>query len=487
MSSFVRTLGWCALWIGGPALAVEPHDQWYATVVQGHVAGWMHDVWTHADGQWISDQEMRMEIARGDQVVTTLTRMTLVETDDGAPVRMDVTASNGTAGSSIHVGFADGVATVTVTAGDRVTTSTQVLKPGCLTPIALRQELMRRLDAGELDIALCALNVVSPGGGTTMRYAVTGAEPFTDDLGTEPSTRVVFTTEAAPGVPTTEWIAADGRMLRTDVAMGAIDMVVRRTDGPVTLDAPVEMMVRTFVPLDAPIPNARSAQSASFRVGMKNGALPPMPDTSAQRVTVDASGARVDLDLQNLTPAVDGGDPRWTARTLIVDTSDPKLAELVDQALRKVRRKDSTVQAETLRRFVYDYIEHKDLSVAFGSASEVARGRRGDCTEHAVLLAGLLRVAGVPARVASGLVYTDTFMGEDQVFVFHMWAQALLPVDGQPTWVDLDAAISPTATSDATHIALALSGLEDGALLSTFASIVRVLGELTIEVLPPQD
>ena len=38
----------------------------------------------------------------------------------------------------------------------------------------------------------------------------------------------------------------------------------------------------------------------------------------------------------------------------------------------------------------------KDLSVGFATAADVARTAQGDCTEHAVLLAALLRASDIP-------------------------------------------------------------------------------------------
>ena len=61
--------------------------------------------------------------------------------------------------------------------------------------------------------------------------------------------------------------------------------------------------------------------------------------------------------------------------------------------------------AEKLCRFVSFYAFEEKLLVGFASASEVARKREGDCTEHGILLAGLGSSDGDPPRVVSGLVY----------------------------------------------------------------------------------
>src|SRR5205085_3072434 len=124
----------------------------------------------------------------------------------------------------------------------------------------------------------------------------------------------------------------------------------------------------------------------------------------------------------------------------------------------------------------------KDLGVGFANASETARTRRGDCTEHGVLLAALLRAANIPSRVACGLIYADGFAGSKHIFGYHMWAQALLNVNGKPTWVDLDGTLGDKTPFDATHIALAVSALADGQSQDALMAIATVIGRLQIKV-----
>ena len=134
--------------------------------------------------------------------------------------------------------------------------------------------------------------------------------------------------------------------------------------------------------------------------------------------------------------------------------------------------------ADKLRRYVTDVITDKNLGVGFATASEVARNREGDCSEHGVLLTALGRANGIPSRVVVGLIYVDDFVGQKGVFGFHMWTQ--MYVDGQ--WVDLDAAMRETDCNP-THIAVATSSLQEEGLLEVVGPLMKVIGNLQIEVL----
>ncbi len=112
----------------------------------------------------------------------------------------------------------------------------------------------------------------------------------------------------------------------------------------------------------------------------------------------------------------------------------------------------------------------------------MARTREGDCSEHAVLLAAMLRADGIPSRVASGLLFADAFAGQQEIFGYHMWAQALLEVDGRLVWVDLDGTLPPAHKTDATHITLAVSDMADNEVGGGMITMVSLLGRLRITV-----
>jgi transglutaminase-like putative cysteine protease len=137
---------------------------------------------------------------------------------------------------------------------------------------------------------------------------------------------------------------------------------------------------------------------------------------------------------------------------------------------------DAAVMARAMELYVRDKLTKKNFSTALASAGEVARNLEGDCTEHAVLLAAMLRAKKIPSRAAVGLVYVESL----QAFGGHMWTEARL--GGK--WVPLDATLGRGGIG-ATHIKLAdVLFEEDDAIapLSSFSSLLTVLGKLSIEV-----
>ena len=138
---------------------------------------------------------------------------------------------------------------------------------------------------------------------------------------------------------------------------------------------------------------------------------------------------------------------------------------------------DTLARADAIRDFAHRHVSAKSLDTAFATASETARTRTGDCSEHGVLLCAMLRAEGIPARVATGLVYVDQFAGESDIFGWHMWTQAL--IDGE--WVDFDATLD--GRYDAAHILTGVSALSEGAGTRDMMAVLQLMGNLEVEIL----
>jgi transglutaminase-like putative cysteine protease len=74
----------------------------------------------------------------------------------------------------------------------------------------------------------------------------------------------------------------------------------------------------------------------------------------------------------------------------------------------------------------------KKNAAVFSNALETLHAGYGDCGEHAALLTALLRAAGVPARVALGLLYVESKKG----YFYHVQVLAYAGewILADPTW-----------------------------------------------------
>ncbi len=120
---------------------------------------------------------------------------------------------------------------------------------------------------------------------------------------------------------------------------------------------------------------------------------------------------------------------------------------------------DDTRKMEILAIRARKRLRRIDFTGHFSAVDALLRGA-GDCTEDAVVLAALGRAAGIPTKVASGIVYSrERYHGVSNVFLTHNWTLAW--IDGK--WRSFDMSIG---AFDATHIATNISDGDSESLAS---------------------
>lgn len=139
-------------------------------------------------------------------------------------------------------------------------------------------------------------------------------------------------------------------------------------------------------------------------------------------------------------------------------------------------RRNKREVAYQMEKYVYKNLKSKNFSTALASAAEVAKNLEGDCTEHAMLLAAMLRVEKIPSRVVVGLVY----VAKQSVFAGHMWTEAY--VEGH--WIPLDATLGRGGIG-AAHIKLGESSFAEGAPApyTLFIPMLMLMNKIQITVM----
>lgn len=470
-----------ALALCSPALAIDVNDppkgkfaeEWYAVMMQGAKSGNMHATMERIkrdSGDVIKTRTtMTMKAGRGDTAMTVTVDQTTEETLDGKPLSFSNRMKLGKMPMTTEGKFSGNQVTV-ISKQLGIATDKQVhtLPDGALMSWGIyRQQMDRGLKSGDK----YSLSMYDPGMAPdkliTAQIEVFDKEQL-DLFGRKVEAIKTRQTIRIPGllgkemeVPTTVWLTDEGDAVKLEMNVMeiAVEMIACPKSAALAKDEPAELMADTFIRVDQPVDANADALSYRLTWGEKVKEVPHVPTTDMQKivrreeralvVTNTRHSARVKAKTPG-TPLSDEERKACLASTSLLNYKDPVVAKLAKEAAGG--EKDPHRLARKLRSFVSDYVHAKNLSVGFASASEVARSKEGDCTEHGVLLAALGRALGIPTRVVTGFVYTDEFLGKDHVFVGHLWTQFYL--DGQ--WVDVDAALEQDDV-DPTHLALDVS------------------------------
>jgi hypothetical protein len=242
-----------------------------------------------------------------------------------------------------------------------------------------------------------------------------------------------------------------GRVIASEQPMFGTSIVTRLTDRETALQPhrPYSLLRAAMVKAPFRISSSALQGHIRYRFGFRPGFAFPIPATGEQSQDAGADGVNVDI-CTRCGPGL-RSDAAYLADarrpTSWLQSDDPRLIAIASPVAR-LKISDAR-KMELLREKARPYLLVVDF-VGHFSALETLSRRRGDCTEAAVLLAALGRAAGIPTRVASGLVYSrERYHGTSNMFMPHSWTLAWVDCE----WRSFDLALD---TFDSTHIALTI-------------------------------
>lgn len=491
-----------------PTQAIDPDnppkgkfaDDWYAVTLHGKKAGHMHSVMSRtfdkASKQDVIETEtvMKLILGRGGQSITVSQTEKSTETISGRPLRFASITDMSLMSTKLS-GRVDGnkVIIVSTQLGQSVT-NTYTLPEGALMSWGTyREQMKHELTPGTSYTLMTYVPSMSPSQTTPTQFEVISPESI-DLYGrvvNAMKTRQVMQIKTPMGmmeVVSTAWLDEEQKPLMVEMEMLKQSIRLIQCSKAVAMQEadPPELMADTLIPTTLPA-NVGDMKEMKYRIRSRDGRgktlrMPELPRTAMQGVEREADGPVLVTvvkggcdELNQATTQPSKADlESLKAASAYANINDPEIKKLAKKAAGD--EKDPLKLAYKLRAFVTDYIDSKDLSVGFATASEVARSKQGDCSEHAVLLAALARACGLPSRGVSGVAYAPAFIGKRDVFVWHMWTQVY--INGR--WVDIDAALHQDVP-DVTHIALGIIPLADAGVGEMAFPIWNLIGQIQID------
>lgn len=463
-----------------------PTERWFEVTVAGRPAGWTRAVERRVPEGWRTESETRLRLRRGPTILDMSTTGWMLENERGAPVSGGRTQAGSGQSQRVTWRYAPEAIEERTIDVDRILDRKLPAPPAdAVGPHAADVTADAQRAAGAATIEQWIFEPAQ--GAAPQRVRAVREERETIRVAGEPVVATRWRLEG-PMVPpgAREWRGDDGGLLRSVVptGLGSIESVRSTAERAAqSLDragAGPEVMVASFAQPDRPMSDPARLRRASFRIRAAEGLDPTA--CGAQSVSREGDAWRVTVDLD--APAgqateIERSDAAFRAASPMIDSGDPMVRALAARTLADAPA-DPRIRAERLRRATGAALPRKNLSSALASASDALRTQSGDCTEHAVLLAALLRSQGIPSRVVAGLVWCDSFAGRREVFGWHLWTQAL--IDGR--WIDLDATLpGDGAPFHPGHIAFVATALSDPASDPALVRLVSALGALKIEVL----
>ncbi len=209
-----------------------------------------------------------------------------------------------------------------------------------------------------------------------------------------------------------------------------------------------ELNEHQSIVLDRPLPNVHQLSSVTYRVGVTELDAEDafVADTRQKLVVspVDPQSFDLVVTAQRMPlGSVPAGAPaakvaeEFTASSTFIDWQNDLTRAQAAEAVRALPPGAGAWQkAQAVERWVHSRMKPAEFSQTMASCSETSRTLGGDCTEYAMLAAGMCRAVGVPSRTALGLVYAPDRQGRGTL-AYHMWFEVLVDAE----WLALDATL----------------------------------------------
>lgn len=289
-----------------------------------------------------------------------------------------------------------------------------------------------------------------------------GTDSFTFDGETFP---VKILETDVNGVTSKSWVTLENEVVKVQTPFGFHLTKILPEDA---LDPTEPSESADFLDAIAIRPTGLKPYRGAKRMRIQLSGLPDSadpPDDAIQRQLghleydiqpPDASTTVNDAPLPELAPFLTG-DP-------FVQVNHPTIQALRDEILADPGL--TWEQAQAVYEWVWLNIDKKPV-LSFPSALDVAKTREGDCNEHTVLFTAIARSAGIPTRMAIGVVWSNELDG----FYYHAWPEVFTD-----HWIPMDPTLGQPI-ADATHIKFLEGNMDSWPKLMTY------LGQVEIDVL----
>lgn len=444
---------------------------WRAVLFDGLKAGWASSERKIDENGILTRERMVLEIQRAGVQVRLESLEETLEAGDGTPLRF-LAEQQASDQRTRYEGTrrADGHFDVVSEVGGEQTS--QVLE---LTSDALFFEGQRRaiVDSGMTAGSVVEFHAFQPLMLASVRvrteiHATAPTEVLTQDLELIQVLQQIYYSDRPIEVLAAVDASFEPQRISMDLQGMQIVMVTCNRECALAPSQAPEFLNQLLIPAPA---SSRHSSAIPVRYQLAGASLAELPQTGHQRqqqgwlLVEPRARAASASELPDLA--------RQLEATPWLQSDHPEIKALASRALGPADDPAAS-RMQAAEDFVRGYINGKTLSVGYASALEVSRNRRGDCTEHALLLAALGRAEGIPTRVMTGFARVPRFGDQTDVFVPHAWTEAF--IDG--AWQGFDAALNGFGSG---HIAL-VSGDGDP---TRFYATLELLTSLQVTAAEP--
>lgn len=462
-------------------------DDWQVVYLGNQRAGYgrLSSRLLRVDGRDVvrSEMEIKFAVKRFGQSVKMETLLEIDETPEGEWIGYSYEVRNPPAAPTRTIGRIDGTKLKLELVKGGIRSSDVLNWDSDVQPPTYQERLLREWkpkpgETKSFKTFLPELNIVS-----SVKLVADDFRMVKLPDGTERKLLKLNVTQSVlPQIPVRAYVDESGIVWMTTTEIFGMTQTTQKVNAAEALkdvaSGDIDIAVSALVKVK-PIPQGHASKRAVYRVtiqgedptrlltsGNSQSIKPIAPDTA--EVTVSA----IPVPASSRTSG-NGPGPEYLQPSPLIQSDDRGVVDHANRAAAGLT--DPAQIARSMEKYVRENLKKRNMSTVLASAAEVAKSLEGDCTEHAVLLAAMLRAQRIPSRIVTGLVYIENLSS----FCGHMWTEAWL--GGQ--WVPLDATLGRGGIG-AAHLKMGESSFSEKAVapVAVFLPMLRALGRIKIDV-----
>lgn len=248
-----------------------------------------------------------------------------------------------------------------------------------------------------------------------------------------------------------------GDFLKSEGPMGIVMLPMKKVDALAMFSKKrdrntTDLALTTALKPDKEIENVDTLSKVSLRLTGHD--LTSLPSDEFQTVRKDAASWIVDIHPVDFASAKltilesRHQQPEWVNPSLNMPADSTKFKELAKTIVGTTDKVEDAAKA--VHSYVYQLMKPNAGIGVLRDATEVLKTKEGVCRDYAVLTGTILRAAGIPTKLVSGLVYMEG------AFYYHAWVEVW---DGK-NWIGVDST-RPIEHFSPRYVKLAQGNVED--------------------------
>ncbi len=235
-------------------------------------------------------------------------------------------------------------------------------------------------------------------------------------------------TENFGGARLNSWLNDDGDVVKEESPAGFVfikEPEFKAKSMPDPGEGQVDLLASVAVTVKGEMFDVSTMPAARYRLTLPEGVDFDLDSGRQQFKDRILTVTREDITTPPPEPGSCTADIESLLASPYIQSSSP---EIIEQSLAIIGDEtDELKKAQALAEWVYNYLEKRPV-IGIPDALTTLKAGIGDCNEHASLFAALSRAAGIPTKIAVGVVY------HKEAFYYHAWNEVC--TDGR--WLSLD-------------------------------------------------